>query len=30
VTNIINEWKRGLGVAGADELRKLAVTLKKN
>jgi DNA repair exonuclease SbcCD ATPase subunit len=29
VTNIINEWKQGLGFAVADELRELAVTLKK-
>ena len=29
VTNIINEWKQGLGFAVADDLRELAVTLKK-
>jgi hypothetical protein len=28
VTNIVNEWKQGLGFANADELRELAVTLK--
>jgi hypothetical protein len=29
VTNIINEWKQGLGSSVADELRELAVALKK-
>jgi hypothetical protein len=29
VTNIVNEWRRNLGFAAADELRELAVTLKK-
>lgn len=29
VTNIISNWKQGLGIAAADELRELAVTLKK-
>jgi hypothetical protein len=29
VTNIVNEWRLGLGLAAADELRELAVTLKK-
>src|SRR6188472_204575 len=29
VTNIVNEWRRDLGFALADELRKLAVTMKK-
>jgi hypothetical protein len=29
VTNIVNEWRHGLGVAAADELRELAVTLKR-
>ena len=28
VTNIVNEWKQGLGFAIADDLRELAVTLK--
>jgi hypothetical protein len=28
-TNIISSWKQGLGMAAADELRELAVTLKK-
>jgi len=26
VTNIINEWKKGLGSSVADDLRELAVT----
>jgi hypothetical protein len=29
VTNIINEWRKGLGYPIADELRELATTLKK-
>jgi len=29
VTNIINEWKKGLGSLVADDLRELAVALKK-
>ena len=29
VTNIINEWKHGLGFSLADDLRELAVTMKK-
>ena len=29
VTNIINEWRQRLGFALADELRELAVTMKK-
>jgi hypothetical protein len=29
VTNIISNWKQGLGIAAAAELRELAVTLKK-
>jgi len=29
VTNIISNLKQGLGIAAADELRELAVTLKK-
>src|ERR671937_1539387 len=29
VTNIVNEWRRALGFAAADELRELAVTMKK-
>jgi hypothetical protein len=29
VTNIINEWKQGLGSSVADELRELATTLRK-
>jgi hypothetical protein len=29
VTNIVIEWRRGLGLAAAEELRELAVTLKK-
>jgi phage shock protein A len=29
VTNIINEWRKGLGYPLADELRELATTLKK-
>ena len=29
VTNFINEWKQGLGSLVADDLRELAVTLKK-
>jgi predicted nucleic acid-binding Zn-ribbon protein len=29
VTNIINEWRRGLGYPLADELRELATTFKK-
>jgi septal ring factor EnvC (AmiA/AmiB activator) len=29
VTNIINEWRRGLGFPLADELRELAITFKK-
>jgi hypothetical protein len=29
VTNIVNDWKQGLGFAVADELRELGVTLKK-
>jgi hypothetical protein len=29
VTNIVNEWRQALGLSAADELRELAVTLKK-
>src|SRR5215813_3772241 len=29
VTNIVNEWRRNLGFAAADELRELAVTMRK-
>jgi predicted nucleic acid-binding Zn-ribbon protein len=29
VTNIVNEWRRNLGFAVADELRELALTLRK-
>lgn len=29
VTNIVNEWKRSLGFALADELRELALAIKK-
>jgi hypothetical protein len=29
VTNIVNEWRLKLGLAAADELRELAVTMKK-
>src|SRR5215467_14306716 len=29
VTNIVNEWRRKLGFAAADELRELAVTMRK-
>ena len=29
VTNLVNEWKRALGICGTDELRDLALTLKK-
>jgi hypothetical protein len=29
VTNIVNEWRHNLGFAAADELRELAVTMKK-
>jgi hypothetical protein len=29
VTNLVNEWKRALGLGAADELRDLALTLKK-
>jgi hypothetical protein len=29
VTNIVNQWRHSLGFAGADELRELAVTMKK-
>jgi hypothetical protein len=29
VTNLVNEWKRALGLTAADELRDLAITLKK-
>jgi hypothetical protein len=29
VTNIVNEWRRGLGLYIADELRELATTLRK-
>ena len=29
VTNIVNEWRQALGLSVADELRELAVTLKK-
>ena len=29
VTNVVNEWRDALGFYGADELRELAVTLKK-
>src|SRR5687767_12237590 len=29
VSNTINEWKQGIGAANADELRELAVALKK-
>ena len=29
VTNIVNKWRDALGFSAADELRELAVTLKK-
>ena len=29
MTNIVNEWRRGLGFAVADDLRELAVTMKE-
>jgi DNA repair exonuclease SbcCD ATPase subunit len=29
VTNIVNEWRQALGLSAVDELRELAVTLKK-
>ena len=29
VTNIINEWRQGLGSSVADDLRELATTLRK-
>ena len=29
VTNIVNEWRNALGFSPADDLRELAVTLKK-
>ncbi len=29
VTNIVNEWRHNLGFAGANELRELAVTMRK-
>jgi len=29
VTNMVNEWRNNLGFAAADELRELAVTMKK-
>lgn len=29
VTNIVNEWRRGLGLYLADELRELSTTIKK-
>ena len=29
VTNLVNEWSRGLGFAIADDPRELAVTMKK-
>ena len=29
VTNIVNEWRYNLGFAVADELRELAVTMRK-
>jgi DNA-binding transcriptional MerR regulator len=29
VTNIVNEWRQALGLSAADELRELAVSLKK-
>jgi hypothetical protein len=29
VTNMVNEWRHNLGFAAADELRELAVTMKK-
>src|SRR5689334_8982425 len=29
VTNLVNEWSRGLGFAIAEDLRELAVTMKK-
>ena len=29
MTNLVNEWSRGLGFAIADDLRELAVTMKK-
>ncbi|MGB6594689.1 MAG: hypothetical protein WBE68_24565 [Candidatus Nitrosopolaris sp.] len=29
VTNIVNQWRHSLGFAAADELRELAVTMKK-
>src|SRR5215469_115679 len=29
VTNIVNEWRHNLGFAAADELRELAVTMRK-
>ena len=29
VTNIVNEWRDALGFSAADDLRELAVTLRK-
>ena len=29
VTNLVNQWKRALGLSPPDELRDLALTLKK-
>jgi len=29
VTNIVNEWRHNLGFAAADEMRELAVTMRK-
>jgi hypothetical protein len=29
VTNLVNEWRQALGLVAADELRDLAITLKK-
>src|SRR6266516_7063855 len=29
VTNIVNDWRHNLGFAAADELRELALTMKK-
>ena len=29
ITNIINEWRQGLGLAASDELREFAITLRK-
>ena len=29
MTNLVNEWSRGLGFAIADDLRELSVTMKK-